>query len=276
MKECLRCGNKFSKLSSHLSRKKQCDAKYLDITANKMLNFYDKYYEIYREKRNEDRISENMTCKYCNKIFSKKSNKNRHEDLYCNTTFSNNINNGKIEIGNVYGEMNNNNIQNFNININSNNNTKFELNNFGNEEPISKEDFEKILDNFFTNFFKVRCTNNINDDLISNYIQKKWMDKEKNRNVYLNNVNSPFGEIYLNVWQKETLDNIINFMFQNSEKDIRNFIENNENYNDNNINKFESYLYWQANLKNLNMNKKIKTVLLNNRDKVKEIKKITK
>ena len=41
---CLRCGEKFVKLDTHIKKKYICDANCLDITYEDMIKEYDKYY----------------------------------------------------------------------------------------------------------------------------------------------------------------------------------------------------------------------------------------
>jgi len=55
-KICLRCGLNKTRLRSHLNRKNKCEAKYLDISPQCILESYDKYYKEYCKIRDSNKF----------------------------------------------------------------------------------------------------------------------------------------------------------------------------------------------------------------------------
>ena len=87
MKYCFRCGKETktkSNLNSHLKNKKECNIIYLDISREKIINNYNKYYDKYIECiKGEKPLEKIYRCYYCDKTYIKKNSYNVHKKKYC-------------------------------------------------------------------------------------------------------------------------------------------------------------------------------------------------
>jgi phage FluMu protein Com len=87
---CFRCGYEFSQVYNfrkHLKKQYKCDIKFLNVSRKKLLanyaDIYDKYHDIYVEKKRNYVDVKVIKCKKCNKIFNHKSNCNAHIKNHC-------------------------------------------------------------------------------------------------------------------------------------------------------------------------------------------------
>jgi hypothetical protein len=78
-KPCLRCGEQFKKLSTHITTNKLCNAIHLDISYKDMIDNYEKYYTDYYFNL----INKAFICNKCDKIY-KNFNSLTHHKLICN------------------------------------------------------------------------------------------------------------------------------------------------------------------------------------------------
>ncbi len=279
MKICPRCGKTFTKISSHLVRKKECPGNYLDIDRNLIINDYDNYYDeyikIYKNNygKNSKNIGKKYECSYCSKTFTDRSNCNRHQKHYC-----------KKQSNNIYNQTNQNADVINNITNNVTNNVTFVLNNFGEEAPITIKELVKILN---------ECSNKDNlSNILPLYIKKRWIDNEDNRNINVIDLNRGMAEIYVNKeWEKKFLNEVIDIIRNKSSKDIYNYVVQTKKYleekyeNDymnhegyKKANDVRNHMYDTENIPEIkrDVNKKIKLELINNRNKVRETKKSIK
>lgn len=98
--ECLRCGKKFRgkyDVKRHLRSKQLCPPIYLNINENDMLTNYNYYFDIYKkhiynismdiEKKNKEKNKKTntngVTCEWCGKKFTFKSNCYTHKSKHC-------------------------------------------------------------------------------------------------------------------------------------------------------------------------------------------------
>ena len=87
---CFRCGHEFNRLNNfkkHLKKDNKCVVRYINISRKSILEkydeIYDKYYEIFAEKK-ENIVEDNVIkCQKCHKIFKHRSNCNVHMKKHC-------------------------------------------------------------------------------------------------------------------------------------------------------------------------------------------------
>lgn len=256
MKDCLRCGNSYAKLNSHLSNNKQCEVKFLDITNWEMKNNYNIHLKDYLQLK--ENLDNNKACQFCKKNFSKRKNCTRHEKV-CKL----NIENSAIIDSTVYSHNN----------VNITNNFNFNVNNFGEEKLMHVTDLVTLL-------------NDKTIDLLPTYIEKNWVDNEENRNVHLRNeemMANGMVEVYNDGWKFELLKEVIDKMREKSTKNIRIVLreiyeetvnneweEGREQERLKKISRIKKYLDEIEKIpeKRNDVDLKIKCVLINNKDKI--------
>lgn len=203
---CLRCGNRYTKLKSHLNKKKPCQVKFIDIECEKMI---DNYNDLYIKFQGMQNIREKTACPKCNKMISK-SNIAKHKKTHNNTSIINN-NQGDNSIF-VNGNQTN---INSPIMINVNANT----NEFGNEDSI---DVGVVYDIYMKNYkiFKnndnADLDDNICKDFFKTFFEKLHFDKKENMNIYLSSDRSKYGHIFIdNKWRHYLKNEFENMVAEN-------------------------------------------------------------
>jgi hypothetical protein len=289
-KTCLRCGENFTKLKSHLQKQNLCEPIYLDISCDTMLQNYDKYFIDYSVKKL------NMThyCK-CGKKFKYRSGLSRHKKV-CNnqenisevsevSEVSNNTTNDNIstnnEINNISNIININGDANININNidnsvnNNNNNINIALQNYGYE----------ILPDILS-FVKM-----VNKDIIDsqgkNLLQKGFelihVYTPENRNILIRSEKDGKIESYKNgIWLSEPRCNYESSLVCDTRNKIKTmFVEANNKYQNT---QFKNMLktgecYFDVDMDDLSIRRQFRnltSVLLNNRKELLEYQKASK
>lgn len=228
---CLRCGKDFVRLDKHLSNKKVCNATHLDIPRERIIPEYSTL--INEFLKIQKKLNSSVKCDYCGKVISKKSNMARHKKTHPTIiqqqiNYNSTVINGDINIGTTTNVFN------------------IILNNFGEEEDIDYDIAKQIIESEFTE----------DATYLVKYFKKLYIDKENNRNIYLENVNSKKMHIYKdNKWKPEDKKIIERKIIKKIIKNLKNHIkvygekENNDN-------------------KYVNINNVIKLLIMNKNDEV--------
>lgn len=183
---CLRCGNYYSRLDTHLKSKNACDIKYVNVKREEMTANYDYYYKEYKLLC-EDRP---WKCEYCNKNYKYQSSLSRHKTIHIAVNGNNNIN--------INGD--NNTINNNNINVNIEN-VNINLNNYGEEAKLSSDQLYEVL-------------NKSADKMIPLYVKSKHIDIEDNRNLLLTSMRNKYINVYIdNNWNYKSKNDILEELF---------------------------------------------------------------
>ena len=194
-KTCLRCGQDFAKSSSHLSKNKECEPIYLNISRETILKEYHKYLEeffICKYKKNNKTDYENNNqkykCEFCSKSYSYKTSYYKHKRLYHKDNNSVNIVNSNNTTNNI--------TNNFNISIN----------NFGNEKKLNGKSMAKLL-------------NGPTNKILSEYVKQTYVNISENRNIFIPNIRGKFVQVYINgKWEyKLLIPIVINVIYKSSE-----------------------------------------------------------
>lgn len=193
---CLRCGKdvKLKKsLTKHLSKTKLCDAIYLNITSEEMVNDYknnyDKYVKIKESKKIDEKICE--TCEYCGKKFNSANNYYSHKKNSCKKNPKcNNFDDTDSKINNFIEKK----FESFSKEISNNINS------------IAKDTFENLYKNADKNIVE----NIIVDESIKNNIlnQCKTLLKNEFEDIILNLINDSVKKILQMYSNKD--NNILN------------------------------------------------------------------
>lgn len=185
-KVCYRCGKIFVNVKGHLRKKKECEAKYLNVERNLLLNNYDKY-----KNRFKNLFIGEKYCTICNKYFKYSTSLYRHKKKYCHKKIIENKEDTEID-------------RESEIKIEQ----KFILNDFDKEEELSLEIIIKIINNCLSN-----CFTKITKDIVEIYVKCKWIDIKNNRNTHIKDLRRKKIIIYEeNIWKERNLDNIINII----------------------------------------------------------------
>jgi len=220
-KICLRCGQKFTKLKSHLSKKKTCESKYLDISMNNMLDNYSSLFVKYLEKVNENKFK----CPNCEKYYTYQSGLSKHKKN-CKSKFRVIKYPDNSDIDDNFGSFVDK--SNFNVNFIS-----FNINNYGHEKYKTNSFYKVFNDKYEMSKTKdgQLTAKGHHPKLISDLFKHLYVDIPKNRCIYLQDIKSGFikilsdGEwIYENkkIFLNETVINhIINIL-----KKFSNFVKN--------------------------------------------------
>lgn len=193
MKICLRCGKNFYNLGAHLS-KRLCSVKYLDISTKQMANNYDQYYEQFKYL-----TKDLYRCEYCHHFFTKKTNYYRHKRSRCSK---------KSIITKLADKIDNNLIVDTDDVI---------INNFGEESPLSPHGLLELIN-------ECLCKNEVKE-ILPMYVQRRWIDNEKNRNVNITDLSRGFVEVYINKeWEKQFLNDVIDKIRKKSASDITKYL----------------------------------------------------
>lgn len=156
-----------------------------------------------------------IKCSICGKNFVNNSSLNRHLKS-CLSKKKNKIN---------IAEINNNHINGNNNQLTNNNNNydvKFNINNFGNEDPVERGEMIKLMKR--TNVFNI-------EDLFLKYVFMKHVKNENNRNLF---VERKTGETLFvlcdNVWKRKQKEDTFNLIKIGTIDDIDNFMNNNSEF----------------------------------------------
>ena len=166
-------------------------------------------------------ISGRVKCSICNRSFANNSNLNKHlkscvpkNDSITNT---NSINSDYI---NTINAINGNNNQV--TNNNNNYDVKFNINNFGQEDPVEREQMIKLMKR--TNVFNI-------EDLFLKYVFMKHVKNEKNRNLFVERKTG--GTLFVlcdNKWKKRQKEDTFNLIKIGTIDDIDDFMNKNKEF----------------------------------------------
>jgi DNA-directed RNA polymerase subunit RPC12/RpoP len=215
---CVRCGKEFSKLSSHLKKKKECPAIYIDVDREDMLRNYGKLFTQFVIIKNKKDNSKK--CDVCG-IEILKKNYPRHMKLKHPST-----NNGNTVVNN-HGTVNNiNNVNNITNNITNNINTAIHIgvvNNFCSETNVDIGLMYDLITEIEDNLEENVDNDNVDDDYkiiskgLTKFIELLHYNKAENTNVYLPDDHSKYGHIYMNnKWKRHMRNDIIEKVIKNA------------------------------------------------------------
>ena len=256
---CIFCSKKYKTKYTFLQH---LNLKHSKKIVNKKLNTSQNLVNTSQKKENTSQKKENpqkkndLECEYCNKVFTRKDNLNRHIKKYCKKVKTANITNNTTN-----NTTNNINTTNNTINNNCNNTYNITINNFGKEslESISDKDIFKCVN---------KCYNGI-----PALFKLIHIDTPENQNLYLTNIKNPYIYIYNdNKWILNELREILDYIQKEKKGIIEEYMEKNNNkfkkYKINNIKKMLED-YRNGNLEK-RYNSKLKLLLINNKDILKK------
>jgi hypothetical protein len=309
---CEKCNKKFNHnylLQRHLKRKIPC------IALNELLDEYNQEINEINNKINIFTLASIETktiCKFCNHLFSKKGNLERHINLSCATkktllekknTIQNKKNKIENEINQQQSNKNENNIgqtQHINKLENEIDILKKTVDGLLKQQGIKQQNnnimFQQIINNVNTNnipninsFGKENLTHISENDYkkymtgffpgFINFIKKIHFDNEmpENHNIYVTNLNSKYVYVYEdNKWitqqKSDIIDKLINKKFILLDNKCVEYED--KEINQDISNKFREF---QENFTDIEAQKNTRNdvmlLLYNNRDKVEKIKK---
>lgn len=204
---CLRCGKEYSRLDKHLTAKNVCPSNYLDVSRELMIRKYNsllKEFNIVKEKE------ENYyKCHLCNKHIKYQSNYSRHMKKHKEQNNQSNIINNTNGTTTII-DGNNNTINDSHDTIN---NINITLNNFGSEKEVDTNVIKDLL-------------KGVRKEMIASYIEKKHIDIEENRNIYLScNRNKHIMIFKDNKWQREDKKYIEGQIFEKAKKKLNDTLD---------------------------------------------------
>jgi hypothetical protein len=171
-------------------------------------------------------ISDRVKCSICGKTFANNSNLNKHLKS-CTQKNNGNTNTNKIHKIDKMNAINNtifNGGTNQLTNNNNNNNydVKFNINNFGQEDPVEREQMIKLMKR--TNVFNI-------EDLFLKYVFMKHVKNENNRNLFVERKTG--GTLFVlcdNVWKKKQKEDTFNLIKIGTIDDIDDFMNKNKEF----------------------------------------------
>ena len=249
---CDNCNKKFSskqRLNYHKNNKVCIDKKIVCGFCEKtyktkytFLRHLNKKHHMIENKKNNE-----LTCKKCNIIFTRKYNLQRHIN---NNKCINNTNN----INNIINNITNNNI----INNITNNIT---INNFG------KESFVSISDDQLH-----RCINMCYKGIPALF-KLIHIDTPENRNLYLTNIKNPYIYTYSNnKWNLNEIKLVLSYLQREKKELIEYYVENNsDKFNKYKIKNINKMLNEHKNgILDKQYNSELKMLLINNKNVLKK------
>lgn len=185
-KPCVRCGKSFNQMSSlkyHIFNKdKLCEAKYIDLPGEEIMEDYYKYLAIYYDICKPKPILKLKDDPRPPKLIMKKKQENKQ----INKQETKIVNNLIKNLGcNDASKTNRNAIAGNNNNmLDKSNNIYITVNSFGNEDTshLTKSDWNKII--------------NKKLDAIPELTKRIHIDNEKNHNIVINSVKDGHGKVY--------------------------------------------------------------------------------
>lgn len=281
MKICPRCGKDFrqkSNLINHLNRKTICDAKYLDIKKDEIINNYDNYIKEYEKIKNNIKNIFDSNTDIAKEVIKlgleveniKLNNQEREKEL------NNKINQLQKELNSlsstnkkkskkIYPNIQINNINNLGTYVENNTTNLLNYN----------DDSNRILNEKINKKEWFRISNKKIHQSIPLLIKKKHIEFEEGRNIYIPDLKSNYGWVYQdNEWKATHLEKFFENLIVNNYNDIYDFVNENKNSftNFNKIDKmfaeFDEDRHGKAVIEN-NIKRNIKIDLHNNRKSVK-------
>ena len=173
-------------------------------------------------------ISNKVKCSTCGKTFANNSCLNKHlksclqkKDSITNI---NNINGDRNINGNHVNTINgnHNHLTNNNHVTNNNYDVSLNINNFGQEDPVEREQMIKLMKR--TNVFNI-------EDLFLKYVFMKHVKNEKNRNLFVERKTG--GTLFVlcdNEWKKKQKEDTFNLIKIGTIDDIDDFMNKNKEF----------------------------------------------
>lgn len=225
-KTCLRCGNSYNRLDIHIKKKTICEATFLDIPYDNMIEEYDKHYDTYVKVVSS--ILNTKICNNCGKKYRHRSSLSRHKKL-CNLKNYSLLDTNVIQphqphqphqpfqqfqplhisVGDVHLNIDNKKIYNIS------------LQNFGNEILPDIMSLIEQLEDVMTD-----TTKQIEgEDIFNIALKVLYIDTEQNRNLIIKNAND--GRIDVrenNNWITKSRKSMKNKVIENTKKYINHFL----------------------------------------------------
>lgn len=241
-KICPRCGKIYHKIIRHLNSIKECKPIFLDIDRKLIINNYTMYLDQFKNFINKYNRDGKYNCQYCEKLFDKKYNRDRHEKNNCKNNMTHIL---------IHDENND--------NITTIDSSDIIINNFGKEIELSDDNILAIINNCLVN--------EKYDEIIPNYVKNKWIDKAENRNFKIIDANRGIAKIYNGKWERQILNEYIDIIHNNAIKNIKKCLNDNIYEDLDIINEIIEYLDNSENNKTIkrNINIKIKNYFIDHK-----------
>ena len=240
--KCGKCFEKKSHFESHTQRKNPCGF------------------------NNAQQNTNNLQCKYCNKVLSRSDALQRHM-IKCKIKFHNNTNTHNSH--NVTNSQNTNSQNTNSYNTNYNNTYNIKL------TPFGQEDLSNIPNDVYCKMFLNRCYFSV-----SEFIKYVNFDKDKpeNHNMYKSNVKDDYLMIFEDAWNlvkcDETLNNLYDTISDKLE-DKFNELKHDKKYHDR-IRGFQKFIDTRDDEKVIKeIKERIMLLAYNRRDLIKKTRKET-
>ncbi len=265
--KCPRCGfetHHKAVFKKHLNRKKICQTNFSNISIKKIIRMFSLNIDNISKdiSKKDKKCNKNFKCKYCDKLFSSRQSRSRHELKYCNVAQA-----GK----NVIDQLNEKvcQLEEENMLLSSiksdNNETKL---------PYNKSDHKFISDSKIYECMTKQYMS------IPHLIKMVHFDPKhpENHNIYVSNIQSKQlflynGKKWVLKDKDEMIDNLISSSEYKLKETLGKWIEDEENKDKFAfaINKFKKYLEMKDNDKiTNNVKEEIKLMLYNNRELCKD------
>jgi len=268
--KCPRCGfetNHKAVFKKHLNRKKICETKFSDISIKKIIRMFSLNMDnsVNGNKQNKSiqkKEKKKFKCKYCDKLFSSRQSRSRHELKYCNIVQS-----GRTVIDELNEKVKK--LEEENMLLSST-----ELMNKDNKLPYNKSDHKFISDSKISECMTKQYMS------IPHLIKMVHFDPKhpENHNIYVSNIQSKQlflydGKKWILKNKDEIIDNLISSSEYKLKETLGKWIQNEDNKDKYAfaINKFKKYLEMKDNdqITN-NVKEEIKLMLYNNRELCKD------
>jgi hypothetical protein len=269
--KCPRCGfdtNHKAVFKKHLTRKNTCQSNYSNISIKKIVKMFSLNLDIISKdlSKKGKKYNKNCKCKYCDKLFSSRQSRSRHELKYCNIeqTSKNIID----KLNKKVSQLEKANLQSSNkISDTKTQNTETKL-------PYNKSDHKFISDS------------NISECMTKQYMSIPHLIKmvhfdpkhPENHNIYVSNIQSKHLFLYDGTkWvikdKNEMIENLISSTEYKLQETLGRWIKDESNKDKYSfaIEKFKKYLEMKDNDKITdNIKEEIKLMLYNNRELCKD------
>jgi hypothetical protein len=222
---------------------------YLDIDREIIYNNYNEYYDQFIAMKKK--INKNIfNCKYCNKIFTQKSNYYRHKKKYCKNI---NLTNKILELEEKLDTI---------IQSQDNLNNDIIINKYGNEniDNITLNEWKSILNKRYM--------------AVPELIKKIHIDIEENRNIYIPSEKGKYVKVFDGkIWNYNDMKQMLDILVNDNSNRMYDFI--NEPSNDikkdlyDKVNNLIDELEYKNKVRD-NCKEKIRLLLLNNNKLIKQ------